>query len=121
MSLVRTGPLPAQRALKAAVVREQLARLAGLDLDVTVEAVPGDDGGLGWRTRVQYAVDADGRAGLRRHRSHDVVPVDRCRIAHPLVAATDVTARRWAGRRSGAVAASPSSGECRVRPAGQEL
>src|SRR5215213_10949037 len=31
----------AQRELKAAVVREQLARLAGLDVDVTVEELPG--------------------------------------------------------------------------------
>ncbi|MGZ4495682.1 MAG: class I SAM-dependent RNA methyltransferase [Nocardioides sp.] len=75
--------LPAQRALKAAVVREQLARLAGLDLEVVVEPVPGDHDGLGWRTRVQYAVDPAGRIGLRAHRSHEVVPVDRCRIGHP--------------------------------------
>jgi tRNA/tmRNA/rRNA uracil-C5-methylase (TrmA/RlmC/RlmD family) len=59
--------LPAQRALKTAVVREQLARLAGLDVDVEVEPVPGDDQGLGWRTRVQWAVGDDGRAGQRRH------------------------------------------------------
>ena len=57
----------AQRALKAAVVREQLARLAGLpDVPVTVEALPG--GLLGWRTRVTYAVDAAGRPGLQRAR-----------------------------------------------------
>ena len=35
--------------------------------------MPGDDDGLGWRTRVRFAVDAGGRAGLRKHRSHDVV------------------------------------------------
>jgi tRNA/tmRNA/rRNA uracil-C5-methylase (TrmA/RlmC/RlmD family) len=73
--------VPAQRELKAAVVREQLQRLAGLDVDVVVEAVAGDRDGLDWRTRVQYAVDGGGRAGLRKHRSHDVVPVDDCRIA----------------------------------------
>ncbi|MGI8675591.1 MAG: class I SAM-dependent RNA methyltransferase [Nocardioidaceae bacterium] len=72
----------AQRELLAAVVREQLSRLAGVDYDVVVEPV--DDGdGLGWRTRVSYAVDADGRPGLRRHRSHEVVPIERCLIAHP--------------------------------------
>jgi tRNA/tmRNA/rRNA uracil-C5-methylase (TrmA/RlmC/RlmD family) len=78
--------LPAQRELKAAVVAEQLQRLAGLDVAVTVEGLPtgdaGDDG-LGWRTRVQWAVAADGTPGLRRHRSHDVLAVDRCLIAHP--------------------------------------
>ena len=61
----------AQRALKAAVVREQLARLAGLDIDVTVEELSG--GPLRWRSRARFAVDRSGAAGLRRHRSHDVV------------------------------------------------
>jgi tRNA/tmRNA/rRNA uracil-C5-methylase (TrmA/RlmC/RlmD family) len=72
--------LPAQRALKAAVVREQLQRLAGLSVPVEVEAVPGDEGGLRWRTRVQVAVTPDGRRGFRKHRSHQVVPVDDCPI-----------------------------------------
>jgi tRNA/tmRNA/rRNA uracil-C5-methylase (TrmA/RlmC/RlmD family) len=75
--------LPVQRELKAAVVGEQLRRLAGLEVDVTVEPVPGDAGGLGWRTRVQWAIAPDGTPGLRKHRSHDVVAVDVCRIAHP--------------------------------------
>ena len=75
--------LPAQRALKAAVVAEQLDRLAGLSVDVVVEPVPGDRAGLDWRTRVQWAVDPSGRPGLRKHRSHEVVPIDDCRIAHP--------------------------------------
>jgi len=81
-----------QRDLLAAVVREQLSRLAGIERDVVVEAVDAGDG-LGWRTRVAYAVDPEGRLGLRRHRSHDVVPIDRCLIAHPEL--PQVTDRRW--------------------------
>ena len=79
--------LPAQRELKAQVVREQLVRLGRLDPDhpvvtgVVVEPVPGDEDGLRWRTRVRFATAADGRRGMRRHRSHDVVPVDDCLIA----------------------------------------
>ena len=84
-----------QRLLKAAVVAEQLQRLAGLDVDVTVEAL--DPDALGWRTRVQWAVSRSGTAGLRQHRSHDVVPVDRCRIAHPDVAGAPVVRRRPTG------------------------
>ena len=34
--------LPAQRSLKAAVVAQQLRRLAGIDREVTVEPLPGD-------------------------------------------------------------------------------
>jgi tRNA/tmRNA/rRNA uracil-C5-methylase (TrmA/RlmC/RlmD family) len=93
-----------QRELKAEVVREQLVRVGGLTsdevaaLDVRVAALPGvgaEPPYLGWRTRVQYTVDADGRAGLLKHRSHEVVPVDWCRIAHPLVRAAPVLSRTW--------------------------
>ena len=70
-----------QRRLLTSVVREQLDRLAGLSWDGEVEAVEPDD--FGWRTRVAFAVDESGRAGLRRHRSHDVVPIEACLIAHP--------------------------------------
>lgn len=75
-----------QRVLKAAVVREQLHRLAGIEWDVVVEAVPvpgRPDDGLGWRTRMQYVPLSDGRVGLRKHRSHDVVPVPDCPIEAP--------------------------------------
>lgn len=76
-----------QRDLKAAVVAEQLRRLAGLDVDVEVEAVPGDLpeqlAGLRWRTRVRYVALPDGGRAMRKYRSHDVVPVDTCLIAHP--------------------------------------
>jgi tRNA/tmRNA/rRNA uracil-C5-methylase (TrmA/RlmC/RlmD family) len=75
--------LDEQRRLKAAVVREQLQRLAGLDRDVVCEAVPGDEDGLRWRTRMQYVELPGGRRGLRKHRSHDVVEVTDCLIARP--------------------------------------
>jgi tRNA/tmRNA/rRNA uracil-C5-methylase (TrmA/RlmC/RlmD family) len=65
-----------QRSLKTAVLREQLARLAGVESDVVVEELPG--GPLGWRHRVRLAVDGEGRAGLRAHRSHDVLPIADC-------------------------------------------
>lgn len=82
--------LPAQRRFKASVVAEQLHRLAGVDLDPVVEELPGTPDGLGWRTRVRFAVGADGTVGLRRARSHEVMAVPGCPIAHPLVLATGV-------------------------------
>ncbi len=75
--------LSEQRRLKASVVAEQLSRLAGVERDVVVEPVPGDEDGLGWRTRMQYVHLPGGGRGLRKHRSHEVVVVDRCLIAHP--------------------------------------
>ncbi len=94
----------AQRRLKVAVITEQLARLAGLTpeeagWDGTVVPAPGDKVAKGevpaWRTRVQYAVDDIGRAGLRRHRSHEVEPVDHCMIAAPGVTELGVEQRQW--------------------------
>ena len=103
--------LAAQRRLKAEVVREQLRRLAGLDREVTVEPVAGDDDGLGWRTRVRFSVGPGGTAGLLAHRSHDVVEVGDCPIAHPLVRARQVTGRNWAPARSVEVVVSPAARE----------
>ena len=84
-----------QRRLKSSVVREQLERLAGLDRDVVVEEVPGSPDGLHWRTRMRFAVDETGRAGLRPHRSHDVVPIDDCLIAVRGADVPELVARDW--------------------------
>ena len=80
-----------QRDLLGDVVREQLRRLAGITWDGEVEAV--DPEAFDWRTRMQFAVDDEGRPGLRKHRSHEIIPVDRCLIAHPDL--PDVLGRRW--------------------------
>ena len=83
-----------QRELKAAVVTELLDRIGRVRWpDLVVEALPG--GPLGWRSRVQYTVDMDGRAGLLQHRSHQVIPIDQCRIAHPSIQDAEVTGRKW--------------------------
>lgn len=101
--------LPAQRELKRQVVAQQLARLAGITWNGTVEAVgtgvaspQAEDAdaaslqpanaqvpGLGWRTRMQFAVAPEGSLGLRAARSHRVLPlapVGGCSIAHPAMA-----------------------------------
>ncbi|CAL9553872.1 class I SAM-dependent RNA methyltransferase [Streptomyces sp. enrichment culture] len=99
----------AQRRLKGEVIAEQLHRLAGLTpeeagWDGTVVPAEGDKLPAGevpqWRTRVQYAVDPSGRAGLRRHRSHEVEPVDRCLIAAESVSELGVEKREWPGMAS---------------------
>jgi tRNA/tmRNA/rRNA uracil-C5-methylase (TrmA/RlmC/RlmD family) len=86
--------LERQRELKAAVVHEQLARLAGLDVPVVVEPVSGDEHGLRWRTRVQFAETPTGGRGMRAHRSRRVVQVDDC-----LITRTDARVMPPAGGR----------------------
>jgi tRNA/tmRNA/rRNA uracil-C5-methylase (TrmA/RlmC/RlmD family) len=107
--------LPAQRSLKAAVIRQQLRRMAGIDREITVEALPGDRAGnrqgLGWRTRVQFAVREDGVAGLRAHRSHRVIDVGKCPIADQAITDLALTSRRWPGETSVEAVVSTGSGE----------
>jgi tRNA/tmRNA/rRNA uracil-C5-methylase (TrmA/RlmC/RlmD family) len=67
----------AQRELKAAVVREQLSRLAGIERPVVVEEVPPT---LRWRTRMRYVDLPGGRRGLHAHRSDRVIEIDDCLI-----------------------------------------
>ncbi|GIH90701.1 class I SAM-dependent RNA methyltransferase [Planobispora siamensis] len=98
--------LEAQRRLKTDVVAEQLRRLAGIEWTGQVEEVPGAPDGLGWRTRVQFAVDREGVPGLRRHRSHDIVPVDACLIAHPEVENVGAEVMNWRGASAVEVIAS---------------
>jgi tRNA/tmRNA/rRNA uracil-C5-methylase (TrmA/RlmC/RlmD family) len=87
----------AQRALKAAVVAQQLRRLAGIDREVVVEELPEAPEGLGWRTRMRFAVTRDGTAGLRAHRSHEVIAIDDCLIASPAIRELGIPGQNWAG------------------------
>jgi tRNA/tmRNA/rRNA uracil-C5-methylase (TrmA/RlmC/RlmD family) len=89
--------LEAQRQLKAFRIAEQLKRIARIERAVDVEGVEGDEGGLGWRTRMRFAIDDQGRAGFRRFRSHEVVPIDHCPIAHEGVLKSGALAGRWRG------------------------
>ncbi|MFF3735835.1 class I SAM-dependent RNA methyltransferase [Streptomyces sp. NPDC002566] len=99
----------AQRRMKGEVIAEQLQRLAGLTpeeagWDGTVMPAEGDKLPPGevpaWRTRVQYAVDAEGHAGLRKHRSHEVERIDHCMIAAPGVDELGIEKREWTGMES---------------------
>jgi len=99
----------AQRSWKAAVVEEQLARLGGRDVPVSVEEL---DPTLAWRTRVQYAVGPDGRLGFHRFRSHDVVPVEECHIAAP--AALAMLGSRWSPALASVEVVASSGGDVAV-------
>ena len=67
----------AVRRIKGAVVSNQLARLGDYQWDGTAEPV-GNGDAVGWRTRVRLGTAADGRAGLHRYRSAELVTDVRC-------------------------------------------
>lgn len=83
-----------QRELKAAVIIDALQRTGGIDeiggepLTTAVRVDALDDGdGLHWRTRMRYAIDADGTIGLRAGRSHRIIPAADCPLAVTEIAA----------------------------------
>lgn len=74
------------RELKRQVVTELLQHFGGVEFGGRVADVPPSP--FGWRTRMRYQHDADGRPGLRAHRSAEVVPLpaEGCRLAVPAIA-----------------------------------
>ncbi|MFC5884715.1 class I SAM-dependent RNA methyltransferase [Kitasatospora sp. CM 4170] len=112
-----------QRKLKVQVLTEQLAKLAGLtpaeaSWDGSIEPVGGKlpAGQVpAWRTRVQYAVDPEtGKVGLRKHRSHEIQPIDRCLIAAEGVTELGIEGRDWPGVVSVEVIAASGSSDRQV-------
>lgn len=108
-----------QRRLKAAMVEEALRRLGGLPelaISPTVQLDPWD-----WRTTIRAGV-VDGRASLRRAHSHDLVPIEGCLIAHPLLLPL-LEGRRYAGASSVTLRCGARTGERLVTasPAGTGL
>lgn len=73
----------AQSALKRDIVADALRRIAHIPnppLDDEVGVAPPT------RTTLRLGVRAeDGRAGLRKRHAHDLVPIDGCLVAHPLL------------------------------------
>ncbi|MCW1959720.1 MAG: TRAM domain-containing protein, partial [Mycobacterium sp.] len=67
----------AVRRIKGQVVANQLARLGNHEWNGLAEPV-GSGAPLGWRTRLQLDVGADGRAGLHRYHSTELVTDLRC-------------------------------------------
>lgn len=106
----------AQLDYKADVVRDALRRL-GAVADPIVEMGP-TLATRAFRTTVRAGV-LNGRAGLRARRSHDVVRVEHCMVAHPLIdevlaagtfpGATEVLVRAGARTRERLVVVTPNA------------
>lgn len=99
-----------QRVLKAGVLADALRRMAKVDREVTVEALPGPGGGTGWRTRERLHVGDDGRVGPYGARSHRVIAVSDLPLAVDAVRANAPLRERMPGAGSVTVLA-PSMGE----------
>ena len=74
---------PIHGEIKCQVLRDVLGRLGGLKEIPPVHVIP-SSASYGYRVRVQMKVK-DGRMGFFEERSHRVVDIEHCPIAHPLV------------------------------------
>ena len=108
--------LHAQHRWKRDVLLDALTRIGRLDPEeevltrLTVAPVAGDVDGLGTRTRIELTADGEGRAGMYRHRTHEVIALRQMPLAVPEIAALDLLERTWEPRaRIDAVA--PSEGD----------
>jgi 23S rRNA (uracil1939-C5)-methyltransferase len=75
---------PAQLDYKRQVVIEQLRRIGHLQTPPVLPAIGMDEPWL-YRNHVQFSVDEAGRLGFMAVNSHDVIPIDRCLLLHPLL------------------------------------
>ena len=71
-----------QLALKTDVVRDQLARIAGIANPPVHPTIPAPSP-WGYRNRVTFSVGDDDQLGFQRAASHDIVPIEECHIADP--------------------------------------
>jgi tRNA/tmRNA/rRNA uracil-C5-methylase (TrmA/RlmC/RlmD family) len=102
-----------QRELKRQVLVDAMHRMAGIDSDVRVEALPGREDGTGWRTRVRLQVDDAGRVGPYAARSHRVIPVTDLPLATSAIAEVAPLDERFPGEEHIDVLA-PSTGGARL-------
>jgi tRNA/tmRNA/rRNA uracil-C5-methylase (TrmA/RlmC/RlmD family) len=86
-----------QRKLKTEVLAESLSRMGGVEREVIVMPVPGDDltNGLGYRTRVQLHVSSEGVAGPYKERTHEVVPVKSLPLANAEINELGIHLKNW--------------------------
>ncbi len=105
-----------QQSLKTEILKEQHVRLGKLTPDnpllvnLRVNSLPGDNDGLGYRTRIEYSTDGRGRLGFKKHSSNDVIAINECKVARPEITGDGFTNVPWAANSEIRVVVS-SSGE----------
>ena len=87
--------LERQRLMKAEVIKEQFRRIAMIDVG-NIEVEPADSSnGIGYRSRMTYSVDFNGKLGLMQSRSNKIIPLNECVISHPKMNLPYLTQKNW--------------------------
>jgi tRNA/tmRNA/rRNA uracil-C5-methylase (TrmA/RlmC/RlmD family) len=69
-----------QRQLKSAVIAEQFARIAKMEIDIEVEEVSTP---LHWRSRFAATSNQQGELGFKETRSNSIIPISHCPVLIP--------------------------------------
>ena len=90
-----------QLEIKKQILRENLKRIARLDLQIEIEAHPSPPWNYRNRSRLQLRTRPDFAAGYFRFASHELLPVEECPISSPLI--NRGIAALWQSGRTGKV------------------
>jgi 23S rRNA (uracil1939-C5)-methyltransferase len=74
-----------QLEIKAAILKENLRRIAKLELDTDLILHPSPEWNYRNRTRLQVRNDPEFAVGYYKFNSHQVLPVEQCPISSPLI------------------------------------
>jgi 23S rRNA (uracil1939-C5)-methyltransferase len=90
------GSYEAQLELKKQILLETFQR-AGVPHPEQIEVLAGEP--WGYRNRIRLAFGPDGRVGYRGRRSHDIIAIEECPIASPLLVRAALSAADIFGER----------------------
>lgn len=88
-----------QLEIKAAILKENLRRIAKLELDTDLILHPSPEWNYRNRTRLQVRADPESALGFYKFNSHEMLPVEQCPISSPLI--NRVMAAIWQIVRAG--------------------
>ena len=111
--------IEAQRILKKFIIQDQFKRIAKINIEPEFIHV-NPENGLHWRTRFDFAISSNGKAGLFSYKTKEVCEIDKCMIAVHKINESDLFTRSWKGFERVEVSVS-SLNEIHIRRAGRSI
>ncbi len=68
---------PDQLAIKDQIVREQIARIQGIDSEVIKNIIPSEEI-FHYRNNVIFSIDSQGKLGFQAFSSNNIIPIEEC-------------------------------------------
>ncbi len=111
--------IEAQRIFKKFIIQDQFKRIAKIDIEPELIHVEPENG-LHWRTRFDFSISKNGKAGFFSYKTKEVCEIDKCMIAVEKINGSDLFQRKWKGKERVEVSVS-SIDEMNIRRAGRSI